>query len=103
LKWRTSHDGAQDRRGAHQIAQDSRTVFIDGKRVADVTEHPAFRNSVRSAEFGSRHTQYEMFYAGAQFVTRSHSFRTFDWNGATGLVDKLMSTYDLGGELDAGH
>ena len=188
--------------GAEHIKslQDGRTVFIDGKRVADVTEHPAFRNSVRSAaslydvqarpenlalmtfvpdgstrrvnrawqmprnydemvlrrkamqawgalimlpssvhdfadpqlkaiigktqrsasmspeqkvkflkaawdaigsEFGSRHTQYEMFYAGAQFVTRSHSFRTFDWNGATGLVDKLMSTYDLGGELDA--
>jgi 4-hydroxyphenylacetate 3-monooxygenase len=55
------------------------------------------------SEFGSRHTQYEMFYAGAQFVTRSHSFRTFDWNGATGLVDKLMSTCDLGGELDAVH
>ena len=95
--------------GAEHIKslQDGRTVFVDGKRVADVTEHPAFRNSVRSAEFGSRHTQYEMFYAGAQFVTRSHSFRTFDWNGATGLVDRLMSTYDLGGdlggELDAGH
>jgi 4-hydroxyphenylacetate 3-monooxygenase len=52
------------------------------------------------SEFGSRHTQYEMFYAGAQFVTRGHSFRTFDWNGATGLVDRLMSTYDVGGELD---
>ncbi len=50
------------------------------------------------SEFGSRHTQYEMFYAGAQFVTRSHSFRTFDWAGATGMVDRLLSTYDLGGE-----
>ena len=27
-----------------------------------------------SSEFGSRHTQYEMFYAGAQFVTAGHSF-----------------------------
>jgi 4-hydroxyphenylacetate 3-monooxygenase len=53
------------------------------------------------SEFGSRHTQYEMFYAGAQFVTRGHSFRTFDWTGATGMVDQLMSTYDLGGERDA--
>jgi 4-hydroxyphenylacetate 3-monooxygenase len=37
--------------GAEHIKslQDGRTVFIDGKRVADVTEHPAFRNSVRSA------------------------------------------------------
>ena len=31
------------------------------------------------SEFGSRHTQYEMFYAGARFVTAGHSFRTFDW------------------------
>ena len=31
------------------------------------------------SEFGSRHTQYEMFYAGARFVTCGHSFRTFDW------------------------
>jgi 4-hydroxyphenylacetate 3-monooxygenase len=51
------------------------------------------------SEFGSRHTQYEMFYAGAKFVTSGHSFRTFDWPGATGMVDQLMSTYDLAGEL----
>ena len=29
--------------------KDGRTVYIDGKLVADVTEHPAFRNVVRSA------------------------------------------------------
>ena len=29
--------------------KDGRTVYIDGRLVADVTEHPAFRNSVRSA------------------------------------------------------
>ena len=28
------------------------------------------------SEFGSRHQQYEMFYAGARFVTAGHSFRT---------------------------
>ena len=52
------------------------------------------------SEFGSRHTQYEMFYAGARFVTCSHSFRTFDWNDATGLVEMLLSTYDLKSELN---
>jgi 4-hydroxyphenylacetate 3-monooxygenase len=52
------------------------------------------------SEFGSRHTQYEMFYAGARFVTTGHSFRTFDWSHATGLVDDLMSSYDLRGELE---
>ncbi len=47
------------------------------------------------SEFASRHTQYEMFYAGARFVTTGHSYRTFDWSAARGMVDQLMSTYDL--------
>jgi 4-hydroxyphenylacetate 3-monooxygenase len=52
------------------------------------------------SEFGSRHTQYEMFYAGARFVTCGHSFRTFDWNNATGLVEKILASYDLQSELE---
>jgi 4-hydroxyphenylacetate 3-monooxygenase len=51
------------------------------------------------SEFGSRHTQYEMFYAGARFVTTGHSYRTFDWDGANGMVDDLMASYDLSDEL----
>src|SRR3984893_1536426 len=51
------------------------------------------------SEFGSRHTQYEMFYAGARFVTTGHSFRTYDWDAATGLVDRLLASYDLQKEL----
>jgi 4-hydroxyphenylacetate 3-monooxygenase len=47
------------------------------------------------SEFGSRHSQYEMFYAGARFVTTGHSYRTFDWGAARGMVDHLLSTYDL--------
>ena len=53
------------------------------------------------SEFGSRHTQYEMFYAGARFVTAGHSFRTYDWNGATALVEALLASYDLDGALRA--
>jgi 4-hydroxyphenylacetate 3-monooxygenase len=52
------------------------------------------------SEFGSRHTQYEMFYAGARFVTSGHSYRTFDWPGAKGLVEGLLASYDLADELD---
>ena len=55
------------------------------------------------SEFGSRHTQYEMFYAGARFVTTGHSFRTYDWKGATGTIDNLLATYDLAGELAHRH
>jgi 4-hydroxyphenylacetate 3-monooxygenase len=51
------------------------------------------------SEFGSRHTQYEMFYAGARFVTTGHSYRTFDWADATGMVDDLMKSYQLADEL----
>nr|WP_316643450.1 4-hydroxyphenylacetate 3-hydroxylase N-terminal domain-containing protein [uncultured Roseateles sp.] len=42
------------------------------------------------SEFGSRHTQYEMFYSGAAFVTRGHAFRSYPWEQATGLVDDAM-------------
>jgi 4-hydroxyphenylacetate 3-monooxygenase len=51
------------------------------------------------SEFGSRHTQYEMFYAGARFVTTGHSYRTFDWGGATKMVDDLTAGYGLSDEL----
>src|SRR5262245_12376221 len=47
------------------------------------------------SEFASRHTQYEMFYAGARFVTTGHSYRTFDWGQARGMVDRLLSSYQL--------
>jgi 4-hydroxyphenylacetate 3-monooxygenase len=47
------------------------------------------------SEFASRHTQYEMFYAGAAFVTKAHSFRTYDWDRATGMVNRLLGSYDL--------
>jgi 4-hydroxyphenylacetate 3-monooxygenase len=47
------------------------------------------------SEFGSRHTQYEMFCAGARFLAAGHSYRTFDWGAARGWVDHLLSTYDL--------
>jgi 4-hydroxyphenylacetate 3-monooxygenase len=47
------------------------------------------------SEFASRHTQYEMFYAGATFVTKGHSFRTYDWARSTGMVDDLLSSYAL--------
>jgi len=49
------------------------------------------------SEFASRHVQYEMFYAGASFVTRGHSNRTFDWAKCKGMVDELMASYPTPG------
>jgi 4-hydroxyphenylacetate 3-monooxygenase len=54
------------------------------------------------SEFASRHTQYEMFYAGATFVTKGHSFRTYDWSKATGLLDRMLGSYDLADAQAAG-
>jgi 4-hydroxyphenylacetate 3-monooxygenase len=51
------------------------------------------------SEFASRHTQYEMFYAGATFVTKNHSFRTYDWKRATGMLDGFLASYTLEDEL----
>lgn len=51
------------------------------------------------SEFGSRHHQYEMFYAGATFVTKGHSFRTYDWKAADALVDGMLNSYSLDDEL----
>jgi 4-hydroxyphenylacetate 3-monooxygenase len=46
------------------------------------------------SEFASRHLQYEMFYAGAQYVTRGHSFRTYDWDEPARLVADVLDRYD---------
>jgi 4-hydroxyphenylacetate 3-monooxygenase len=43
------------------------------------------------SEFGSRHTQYEMFYAGAPYVTCAHSYRTYDWGAADALVQNMLA------------
>lgn len=53
------------------------------------------------SEFASRHVQYEMFYAGAQFITQGHSFRTYDWDRADQLLDAMLEGNDTewkGGE-----
>ena len=56
---------------------------------------------VVGSEFGSRHTQYEMFYAGATFVTKGHSYRCFDWNNSAALVDRLLEDSDPpGGSIE---
>lgn len=42
------------------------------------------------SEFASRHLQYEMFYAGAAFVSQGHSFRTYDWRRAESLMEGFL-------------
>jgi len=43
------------------------------------------------SEFGSRHTQYEMFYSGPAFVQRARCFGNYDWEGSTDMVDAVLA------------
>jgi 4-hydroxyphenylacetate 3-monooxygenase len=43
-------------------------------------------------EFASRHTQYEMFYAGPKHVTRGRLGFYFDWNLVDAEVEKALAS-----------
>ena len=47
------------------------------------------------SEFAGRHQQYEKFYAGASFIVRNHNFRETPWDELHGVVDDLLSSYDV--------
>lgn len=53
------------------------------------------------SEFGSRHLQYEMFYAGAPFVVKMRMFQNYDFDTAVALVDGFLNSYDLDGAVEA--
>jgi len=42
------------------------------------------------SEFGSRHQQYEKFYAGASFIVKQNVYRNYDFKRATALVDAAL-------------
>ncbi|HYE98353.1 MAG TPA: 4-hydroxyphenylacetate 3-hydroxylase N-terminal domain-containing protein [Planctomycetota bacterium] len=50
---------------------------------------------VVGTEFGGRHQQYEMFYAGAPHVAKGYAFRHYGMEEATRLVDDFLGTYSL--------
>ena len=45
------------------------------------------------SEYGGRHLQYEMFYAGEASAIRGREFRAFDWADAERLVDACLASY----------
>ncbi len=55
------------------------------------------------SEFASRHVQYEIFYNGANFVTRGHALRTFDWTKGAALLERLLRSYPLPASPDQRH
>jgi 4-hydroxyphenylacetate 3-monooxygenase len=50
---------------------------------------------VVGSEFGGRHHQYEMFYAGAPYVAKGYAYRNYRYEEAVELVDAFLATYSL--------
>lgn len=46
-------------------------------------------------EFGGRHQQYEMFYAGAPYVAKGYAYRNYGYEEAVEQVEAYLSTYGL--------
>jgi 4-hydroxyphenylacetate 3-monooxygenase len=48
------------------------------------------------SEFGGRHAQYELFYAGSRSMTTAlRAYRSYDFAGARALVERCLAGYDL--------
>jgi 4-hydroxyphenylacetate 3-monooxygenase len=45
------------------------------------------------SEFGGRHQQYEMFYAGAPFVAKGYAFRNYGYDSVVDDVDDFLAGY----------
>lgn len=75
--------------------------YIEKTQRSPVTDHVGRVQLFKLAwdavgsEFGSRHLQYEMFYGGANIVTRGYAYRAYDWDRALGQVDGFLSGYGL--------
>jgi 4-hydroxyphenylacetate 3-monooxygenase len=75
--------------------------YIEKTQRSPVTDHVGRTQLFKLAwdavgsEFGSRHLQYEMFYGGANIVTRGYSYRSYDWERALGQVDSFLAGYGL--------
>ena len=53
---------------------------------------------ITGSEFGGRHLQYEMFYAGAPFVAKGYAYRNYGFQEAMAIVDTALAEYDLSSE-----
>lgn len=58
------------------------------------TKLPKLLWDLIGSEFGSRHVQYEMFYAGQPSVVKTKAYRAYDWAFAERLVDQCLNSYD---------
>ena len=118
LHWRTNHyaeicDTVRELMGGgvfqmpadSSVLQDPQTRLIfetywsvPGQSAKDRMKFLQLAWDLLGSEFGSRHAQYEKFYAGPAFVMNSYSHSAAPWRDWTELVEALMASYDVPGE-----
>jgi len=79
-----------------EVIEKTQISSRDGETAYDRVKFLKLAWDILGSEFAGRHTQYEMFYAGARFVTCGHSFRTFGWQECDDLLEAALSSYDAG-------
>ncbi|MBI3832179.1 MAG: 4-hydroxyphenylacetate 3-hydroxylase [Planctomycetes bacterium] len=47
------------------------------------------------SEFGGRHHQYEMFYAGAPYVAKGYAYRNYGYDETVKRVNEFLASYEL--------
>jgi len=82
-------------RVSHSAADIERYVRWPGAKAGERVKLLKLLWDAVGSEFGSRHLQYEMFYAGEPGSIQGREFRTFDWAAAESLVDRCLASYDM--------
>jgi 4-hydroxyphenylacetate 3-monooxygenase len=71
--------------------------YLQSPRLASKQRVKLFKLAwdIVGSEFGGRHLQYEMFYAGAPFVAKNYAFRHYGYDEAVSGVEKFLDSYEL--------
>ena len=68
---------------------------VPGQSATERMKFMKFAWDLLGGDFAGRHTQYEKFYAGPQFVNVGYSFLHCPWEAMRTLVDKQMAEYGV--------
>ncbi len=85
----------QDLLGAETAADIKRYVRSPGLPAEERIKLFKLAWDLVGTEFGGRHQQYEMFYAGAPHVSRGYAYRNYGYEEAVALVDSVLAGYSL--------
>jgi 4-hydroxyphenylacetate 3-monooxygenase len=71
-----------------------RYVFSPGASAGERVKLFKLAWDATGSEFGGRHHQYEMFYAGAPFVVKGYAFRNYGFDGPVADVEAFLAGYE---------